>query len=200
MSGSAKPKRRRAAGAALRYEHVGQRPSAWRRTKEKATWRDAGAGCLIMLVALVAIAGFAMTAHAWGPELWGRVAPASPGGGYGFAAGVGALLPLGLAAVIATLTRMKWRASPLRSLGWVIASLPGVATCALWAQVVFAAARPKHRRDWNGSCHSKGEACWVHQEYPWVWAVGLLSTALVAAALIAAAVKITNAREKNRPS
>ena len=41
-----------------------------------------------------------------------------------------------------------------------------------------------------------GDPCWVHQEYPWVWAVGLLSTVLVAAALIAVLIRIANAREK----
>ncbi|MER5384213.1 hypothetical protein ABT040_28725 [Streptomyces sp. NPDC002688] len=196
MSGSAKPKRRRAAGAALRYEHVRQRPSAWQQAKEKTSWKDAGSGCLILLVCLVAVAGFAMTEHEWGPELWGRVAPASPGGGYGFAAAVGAVLPLGLAAVIATLSRMKWKASPLRSLGWVAASLPGVAVCVFWALVVAATTRPRYRRNWDSGCYGLGDPCWVHQEYPWVWAVGLLSTVLVAAALIAVLIKVTDARER----
>lgn len=196
MSGSAKPKRRRATGAALRYEHVRQRPSAWQRTKEKTSWRDAYWGCLILLAFLVVAAAFGMTADEWGPELWGRTAPASPGGGYGFAAVIGAVLPLGLAAVIATLSRMKWKVSPLRSLGWVAASLPGLAACAFCALVVFAAKRPKHRRDWDSGCYGRGDPCWVHVEYPWVWAVGLLSTVLVAAALIAAALKIADARGK----
>ncbi|MER5397741.1 hypothetical protein [Streptomyces sp. NPDC002599] len=199
MSGSAKPKRRRAAGAALRYEHVRQRPSVWAQAREKASRAESYFGCLVLLAVTAAIVGFALAGMAWGSELWGDVAPAWPGGGYGFAAAVGAVLPIGLAAVIATLARMKWKTSPLRSLGWVVASLPGVAAFLLCAVVVFAAFRPKHRRDWNAGCYGRGNPCWVHVEYPWVWAVGLLSTVLVAAALIAAAIKISDAREKTGP-
>ncbi|WP_392964258.1 hypothetical protein [Streptomyces sp. LN245] len=196
MSGSAKPKRRRAAGAALRYEHVRQRPSAWQQVKKKAPRGESLLGCLFLLAAMAAFIGFALIVGTWGSELWGHVAPASPGGGYGFAAGVGALLPLGTAAMIATLTRMDWKRSPLRSLGWVAASLPGVAAFLVWAVVFFASFRPKHRRDWDSGCHSRGNPCWVHVEYPYVWAVGLLSTVLVAAALITVLIRIANAREK----
>ncbi|MFF0190081.1 hypothetical protein [Streptomyces sp. NPDC005244] len=199
MGGSARPKRRRAAGAALRYEHVRQRASAWSQAKEKASRGESWFGCLVMLVGMAGIVGFALLGMAWGPVLWGRVAPAVPGGGYGFAAAVGALAPIGLAVVTTTLSRMKWRTSALRSLGWAVASLPGVAGCLLWALVVFAGFRPKHRSDWGSACHSRGEACWVHVEYPWAWAVGLLSTVLVSAALIAAAVRVTRRRERNRP-
>ncbi|WP_405916424.1 hypothetical protein [Streptomyces sp. NBC_00728] len=195
MSGSAKPKRRRAAGAALRYEHVRRRPSAWERAKKKTSWRDAGSGCLAILAALVAVAAFGMTAAAWGPGLWGQVAPAWPGGGYGFAVVVGAVLPLGLGTVIGTLSRMKWKARPLRSLGWVVTSLPGAAACFLWMLVVFTTGRPKHHRDWDSRCYRRGNPCWVHVEYPWVWAVGLLSTVLVAAALITVLIRIADARE-----
>ncbi|MEY2242575.1 hypothetical protein AB8A21_06450 [Streptomyces sp. BF23-18] len=196
MSGSAKPKRRRAAGAALRYEHVRQRPSAWAQARERASRGEGFGGCLILLAAMAAFAGFALMVMTWGSELWGGTAPAWPGDGYGFAATVGAVLPLGLAAVIVTLDRMKWKTSPLRSLGWMLASLPGVAACFLWAVVVFAAFRPKHRRDWDSACYSRGNPCWVHAEYPYVWAVGLLATVLVAAALITVLIRIANAREK----
>ncbi|MER5880029.1 hypothetical protein ABT119_29435 [Streptomyces sp. NPDC001910] len=196
MGGSARPKRRRAAGAALRYEHVRQRPSAWSQAKEKASRGESWLGCLVMLVGMAGIVGFALLGMTWGPVLWGRVAPAVPGGGYGFAAVVGALAPTGFAVVTTTLSRMKWRTAKLRSLGWAIASLPGVTACLLWALVVFASFRPKHRSDWDGSCHSRGEACWVHVEYPWVWAVGVLSTVLVSAALIVVAFRVTDTRER----
>lgn len=85
---------------------------------------------------------------------------------------------------------------PLRSLGWAIASLPGLAACAFCALVVFTTTRPKYHRDWDSGCHSRGNPCWVHVEYPYVWAVGLLSTVLVAAALITVLIRIANAREK----
>ncbi|MEV8036618.1 hypothetical protein [Streptomyces sp. NPDC086182] len=197
MSGSAKPKRQRAAGAALRYEHVRQRPSG-EGEKKKAPRGETFVSCLFLLAAMAAFVGFALLVMAWGSELWGHVAPASPGTGYGFAAGVGALLPLGVAAMIATLSRMNWKRSPLRSLGWAAASLPGVAAFFVWAVVFFATFRPKHRRDWDSRCYSQGGPCWLHEEYPWVWAVGFLSTVLVAAALITVAIKVANAREKTR--
>ncbi|MEW2162896.1 hypothetical protein AB0912_07835 [Streptomyces sp. NPDC007084] len=62
----------------------------------------------------------------------------------------------------------------------------------------FTGFRPKHRRDWGGACHSRGEACWAHAEYPWVSAVGLLSTVPVSAALITVAVRTGNARDRKR--
>ncbi|MFD8737668.1 hypothetical protein ACFV06_22485 [Streptomyces sp. NPDC059618] len=189
MGGSARPKRRRATAAALGHGHAGRRPSAGQRTGEKGSWRNVGGGCLILLAALAALAAFGLTARAWGPDLWGRAAPASPGGGYGFAAAVGAALPLGFAALVTALSRMKWRQRPLPSLGWALASLPALAVCSLCALVVFTATRPKHRRDWDFGCYSRGNPCWVHVEYPWVWAVGLLSTVLVAAALITVLVR-----------
>lgn len=166
MGGSARPKRRRAAGAALRYEHVRQRPSAWSQAREKASRGECLAGCLVLLVVTAALIGLALTVMTWGPRLWGRVAPSVPGGGYGFAAVVGTLLPIGIAVLGMTLSRMRWRTRALRSLGWLVASLPGAAACLVWTVVVLASFRPKHRRDWDGSCYERGEACWVHVEYP----------------------------------
>ncbi|MFI0967410.1 hypothetical protein ACH4S8_39380 [Streptomyces sp. NPDC021080] len=149
-----------------------------------------------MVIITAVLVGFALTVATWGVDLWGRVAPAAPGGGYGFAAFVGALLPVGLTVAIVSLARTEWKASPLRSLGWTIASLTGFAAAFVWAVVVFAVFRPRYRRDWDGHCHARGNPCWVHVEYPYVWAVGLLSTVLVAAALITVLIRIANAREK----
>lgn len=193
MGGSARPKRRRAAAAALGHEHAGRRPSADRR--EKGSWRNVGGGCLILLAALAAVTAFGLTAQSWGEELWGRAAPASPGGGYGFAAAVGAVLPFGFAALVAPLSRMRWKERPLRSLGWALASLPGLAAFSFCALVVFTTTRPKRHRDWNSACYSRGNPCWVHVEYPWIWAVGLLSTVLVAAALITVLAKRSDVAE-----
>ncbi|MFF2366465.1 hypothetical protein ACFVU0_27735 [Streptomyces sp. NPDC058122] len=194
MGGSARPKRRRATKGALGHEHVRRRPSTGQQAREKTSWKNVGGGCLILLAALAASAAFGMTAEAWGQELWGRAAPASPGGGYGFAAAVGAVLPFGLAALIAPLSRMKWKERPLRSLGWAVASLPGLAACCFCALVVFTTSRPKYHRDWNPGCYSRGNPCWVHVEYPWVWALGLLSTVLATAVLFTVLFRIDKAR------
>ncbi|WP_309060311.1 hypothetical protein [Streptomyces sp.] len=34
-------------------------------------------------------------------------------------------------------------------------------------------ARPKRRSDWDSGCYREGGSCWVHKEYPFLWAVGL---------------------------
>ncbi|MGW1062937.1 hypothetical protein ACWD4F_00235 [Streptomyces aureus] len=148
-----------------------------------------------MVIVTAAIVGFALTVMTWGADLWGRTAPAAPGGGYAFAAFVGTLLPAGLAVAVMSLGRVTWKASPLRSVGWAVASLSGAAAVFVWAVVVFAGFRPKHRRDWDGGCYARGNPCWIHVEYPWFWAVGLLSTVLVSTVLITTAMKIMRARE-----
>ncbi|MFF3884561.1 hypothetical protein [Streptomyces sp. NPDC001914] len=171
-----------------------QRPSAWARAREKASRGEAWGGCLAFLAVAAALIGFALTVMTLGTDLWGSAAPAWPGGGYGFAAVVGAAGPLGLATVIAALSRTRWKTNPLRSLGRVLASLPGVAASFVWVVVVFAGFRPRHRRDWGSGCHSRGNPCWVHVEYPWVWAVGLLSTVLATAVLFTVLFRIDKAR------
>jgi hypothetical protein len=116
--------------------------------------------------------------------VWGELAPSWPGGGYVFAVCVGTLVPLAFAAFIAPLGRLNWKKRKLRSLSWAAASLPGMASFQLLAAVITATIRPKHREDWDGSCFSKGNPCWVHVHYPFLWAVGLLSTLAGAALLI----------------
>ncbi len=120
----------------------------------------------------------------WGDELWSDFAPAWPGGGYAFAATVGALVPLVFLAWVAPLTRMNWKKSKPRSLAWAAASLPGLVAGYLVAGVIMGTVRPKRRRDWDSDCYSEGGPCWVHVHYPWLWAVGLAATLAVAALLI----------------
>ena len=185
MSGSARPKRPKAAGASLRYEHApGRRttvpgPHELRRRRN----RDAALGCLFTLVAAAGIVGLALADWAWGHGIWGDLAPGWPGGGYGFALTVGVLLPLAAAAAIAPLTRMNWKRSKARSLARAAAALPGTAASALFLVVIGASWKPKpgHR---DAGCHREGGPCWVHEQYPYVWAVGLAATLAVTALLI----------------
>ncbi|MFB7929364.1 hypothetical protein ACFC4C_09665 [Streptomyces sp. NPDC056039] len=184
--GSAKPKRRKAAGPALRYEH---RPG--RQNTDEPRKRDwsclGGCGSLVgFVLLLMPLVFFDMY---WGHDLWGDVAPAWPGGGYAFAATVGVLVPLVFLAWAAPLTRMNWKKSTARSLGWVAASLPGLAAGYLVVGVIFTTVRPKRRRDWDYDCYSEGGPCWVHVHYPWLWAVGLVATLASAALLITLFVK-----------
>lgn len=120
----------------------------------------------------------------WGHDLWGGLAPAWPGGAYAFTASVGVLVPLVFLAWVWPLTRMNWKKSKARSLGWVAASLPGLVAGYLVAGVIGSTIRPKRRRDWDSDCYSEGGPCWVHVHYPWLWVVGLVATLAAAALLI----------------
>ncbi|MFI8218013.1 hypothetical protein [Streptomyces sp. NPDC085932] len=179
--GSAKPKRRRAAGAALRYEHRPGRPQA-----DEPSKRDWGCawGCLVLPGFVVLLMPVVLFDMHWGHALWGDFAPAWPGGAYVFAGTVGASVPLVFLAWVAPLVRMDWKKSKARSLAWAIASLPGLAAGYLVTGVISATVRPKRRRDWDGDCHREGGPCWVHVHYPWLWAVGLAACLAVIALLI----------------
>ncbi|MFE0474062.1 hypothetical protein ACFW2V_20870 [Streptomyces sp. NPDC058947] len=180
--GSAKPKRRKAAGSALRYDH---RPG--RSHTDEVEKRDRGCawGCLVIPGAfLLLLTPLLLFEWYWGHELWGGLAPAWPGGAYAFAGTVGALIPLVFLAWAAPLTRMDWKKSKPRSLAWATASLPGLVAGYLIAGAISATARPKRRRDWDGDCYREGGPCWVHVHYPWLWAVGLAACLAVIALLV----------------
>ncbi|MFJ8198009.1 hypothetical protein [Streptomyces sp. NPDC096152] len=189
--GSAKPKRRKAAAAALRYEHRKGRSAAPRKNER-------GASCLFAFLVVLGLTVFLlptiMMMRAYGRDIWGGLAPAWPGGGYAFAATVGALVPVALGSVIAALTRMNRRESKTRSLGRVAAALPGLAACWVFGIVIGSTTRPKHRRDWDADCYARGGGCWVHAHYPFVWAVGLVTTLAVGALLISLLVKLSTAK------
>ncbi|MFF7310274.1 hypothetical protein [Streptomyces sp. NPDC008137] len=195
--GSAKPKRRKAAGPALRYEHRPGRQNAGQR--KKRDWSCLG-GCLGLLGFAALLMPLVFFKVYWGHELWGEVAPAWPGGGYAFTATVGALVPLVFLAWAAPLTRMNWKRSKARSLALVAASLPGLAACYLAAGVISATIRPKRRRDWDYDCYSQGGPCWVHVHYPWLWAVGLVATLASAVLLITLFVKYGGRSASTAPS
>ncbi|SMQ18122.1 hypothetical protein SAMN06272771_4561 [Streptomyces sp. Ag82_O1-12] len=198
MSGSsARPKRRKAAGSALRYEHRPGRPSV--SEQEKQGWGCLWA-CLVLPGFVALIMPLVLFDMYWGHELWGDVAPAWPGGAYAFAGTVGALVPVVFFAWVAPLTRMNWKRSKRRSLAWVAASLPGLAACYLVAGVIATTARPKRRRNWDADCYSRGGPCWVHVHYPWLWAAGLIATLVAAALLIILLVRLSRRATSTPPS
>jgi hypothetical protein len=194
---SAKPKRRKAAGSALRYEH---RPG--RQTADRPGKRDwsCAFGCAVLPGFVVLLMPLVLFDMYWGHELWGDVAPAWPGGGYAFAATVGALVPVVFLAWVAPLTRMNWKKSKPRSLAWAVASLPGLAAGYLVAGVISTTARPKRRRNWDYDCYREGGPCWVHVHYPWLWAVGLVATLAAAALLITLLVRLSRRTPSTPPS
>lgn len=182
-SGSGRPKRGRAARGGLRYEHRPGRPAGAVNTRNRGQGRLFG--CVTFPVAFLALlAPVLYLDTVWGKDIWARLAPAWPGGAYAFAGCVGALVPLVFLAFVAPLTPMNWERSRLTSLARVLAALPGLAAGWLVAGVVAATWRPRHRRDWNGSCRARGGPCWVHDTYPLLWAVGTAATVVVTALLI----------------
>ncbi|GAA3496054.1 hypothetical protein GCM10019016_031550 [Streptomyces prasinosporus] len=146
-------------------------------------------GCLVLPGFVLLILPPVFFKMHWGHDVWGGVASGWPGGAYAFAATVGALVPLALLAWVVPLTRMNWRKSRPRSLAWVVASLPGLAACYLAAGVINAYARPKRRSDWDSACYDEGGPCWTHEQYPYLWAVGLAATLAVIVLLVGLFVK-----------
>ena len=183
--GSAKRRRKKAARAALQYEHRPGRPQE-EKPKERGHWLF---GCLVLPAFLALLAPLILIDQVWGRGIWGDLAPAWPGGAYAFAATVGVLVPLVFAAFVAPLTRMNWKKSKGRSLAWAAGALPGLAGGYLVLGVILATSRPKRDRDWDSGCYSPGGSCWVHVEYPYLWAAGLLATLAMTALLIALLVK-----------
>ncbi|MFH8500290.1 hypothetical protein [Streptomyces coeruleorubidus] len=182
MSGSsAKPKRKKAVGAALRYEHRPGRAAA--EQPKKRDWSCLG-GCAILVGFVALIMPLVLFDMYWGHDLWGGLAPAWPGGAYAFTASVGVLVPLVFLVWVWPLTRMNWKKSKPRSLAWATASLPGLAAGYLVAGVIGTTVRPKRRRDWDYDCYREGGPCWVHVHYPYLWVVGLVATLAAAALLI----------------
>lgn len=187
--GSAKPKRRKAATGGLQYEPVrGRVPVSSpdrRETREtrgpRVSW-DSVLRWALIVVLVAAIGALTFVERAWGDEIWGDVAPAWPGGPYGLAATTGVLVPLAVAHLVVTLTRVKWPQDKAGSLGWIGASLPGAALTALLLVVAFAAKKPKRLSGF--SCYEEGGACRLQDEYPYIWGVGW-GAVLVTAAVLA---------------
>ncbi|MFE7620571.1 hypothetical protein [Streptomyces sp. NPDC057496] len=173
MGGSRKPGRRRAASGSLGYS---ARPPR-RTTAPSGRRRDIalGSGCAaaVALAIVVPVAGSTLG----GTELWRWARDSFPGGGYGFAVAVGALVPAVLTAGAASVGRLKRAAGRIRSVAWATAA---VACCALLMGLGTACVGmvgPSRRsRDRTGE--------WAYEHYEWIWAVALLS-ALITGALIA---------------
>ncbi|MGW7409591.1 hypothetical protein ACWGI9_38865 [Streptomyces sp. NPDC054833] len=183
--GSARPGRAKAGPASLHYRRAQGRTTAApareprrRRFDRNKVMLSAG-GCLLV----VAIVGLAALTHFWGPRIWTELAPAWPGGGYGFAVTAGVLVPWTAAAAILPLVRIDWDQPGRRWMVWFARSVPGTVAAAAVLVVLMGANRPKpgHR---GGSCYRVGGPCWVHQQYPHIGLVVLGAVAVSGALLI----------------
>lgn len=182
--GSARPKRRSAAKGSLAYERVRGRtvtPAA----PEQRLRGPGRAGVLRWggaVLGVAAIMGLFLVGQTWGPGFWSGLAPRWPGDGYGFAVTAGVLLPWAAAAALMPLRGVNWR-TPERN--WLLRgaiSLSGTAAGVAILVVFTGAFRPK-RRHRGPDCYSEGAPCWVHEQYPYVWAV-ILGGVLVGAAVL----------------
>lgn len=109
----------------------------------------------------------------WGNETWQWAAEARPGGAYGFAGFLGVVGPCLTALAVFCLCRTQWkswRQHPWRTL--VSAGACIASTAALLPFVVLAL-----NAQYSGRRRGRdGTPSWVFSNYPWLWAVGLLST------------------------
>ncbi|MFG2195452.1 hypothetical protein [Streptomyces sp. NPDC048639] len=185
MGHSARPGRRKAAPASY-----GGAPKKQGRTRggkagagRRGGWdRESRVGCLFMAALLVGIVAFAVAVAEWGAALWADVAPGWPGGGYGFAVTAGALLPVSATATGIALFRVSRRTPKARSAAFAAAALASGSVTLVTVIVAFAALPPKRRR--RIGCYGPGEPCSVNLDHPYVWAVGLASTAVTIALLV----------------
>ncbi|MFG2500137.1 hypothetical protein ACGFSB_18240 [Streptomyces sp. NPDC048441] len=141
--------------------------------------RAAGFACLVLVIAILVSAALALGPYTWAGEMWRALAPGWPGKGYGFAITAGVLLPVAGVLAFRPFLRVNWKRDKVRSALWTAAALPGASAAVMTLAIAMHTARPK-RSHRNGYCSASGEYCWVSQNYPYVWAVGLTATVLAA--------------------
>lgn len=184
MAGSAKPGRPRAAAPSLRYEH---RPGKRSESKGKGSEKgDKAFGCLVFLSLSGVFALLALANMFWGDETWEWSADTWPGGAYGFAVFLGALVPCVATGFVMALSRTdwkSWKSHKVRTFGF---TLSAVVCGAAMLQLVSLIFNAQDTGKWGRGRDTPPS--WVFSNYPWLWAVGLLSTVVTATLLIALSV------------
>ncbi|MEV2197928.1 hypothetical protein AB0I02_44175 [Streptomyces phaeochromogenes] len=194
MAGSAKPGRRRAAAASLRYEHRPGKRSGGGGQDKGSGKGDKAFSCLVLLAVLAVFAFLVLSDMFWGDDTWEWSADTWPGGPYGFAVFLGALVPCVATVFFMALDRAawkSWKAHKIRSLG---CTLLAVVCGAAMLQLVSLIYNAQNTGKWGRGADSAPS--WVFSNYPWLWAVGLVSTIAVTALLITLAA----ARQKRTAS
>lgn len=184
MAGSAKPRRPRAAAPSLRYEHRPGKRSV--RESKRSSKGDTLFGCLVFLVFTAVVVLLALLDLSWGDETWEWSADTWPGGAYGFAMFLGTLVPCVVTAFFMAVSRTawkSWKAHRIRSFGF---TLLAVACGAAMLQLVSLIFNAQDTGKWGRGRDTPPS--WVFSNYPWLWAVGLMSTIATATLLIALAV------------
>lgn len=185
MAGSAKPGRRRAAAASLRYEHRPGKRSG--QESKRSSKGDTLFGCLVFLVFTAVVVLLALLDMFWGDDTWEWSADTWPGGAYGFAVFLGALVPCVTTVFFMALGRVawkSWKAHKIRSLGCTLLAVVCGAAMMQFVSLIFNA---QDTGKWGRGRDTPPS--WVFSSYPWLWAVGLVSTVATAALLIAVAME-----------
>ncbi|MGY4926333.1 hypothetical protein [Streptomyces sp. 900105755] len=165
MGGSAKPRRPKAAPAALRYRESGGKA---RRRRGEALF-----GCLSFLAVAGVTVLLALIDMLWGDEVWQWAGRNWPGGPYAFAVCLGIAAP-------ALLTLAVWSADGAGPTSWRTrpgraAARTALALAAATALVPFLSLAFNAVDNGKGK-HRTGTPSWVFSHYPWLWALGIAST------------------------
>ncbi|WP_326769114.1 hypothetical protein OG978_35325 [Streptomyces sp. NBC_01591] len=124
-----------------------------------------------------------------GTVLWRWARDSFPGGGYGFAVAVGALIPVTFMAGAISVGTMNRAAGRARSVLRAVAAVLSFALLMLLgtACVEMMGPSPKHHDRTGG---------WAYEHYAWIWAVALLAALVTGALLVTALVLRTRGRAK----
>lgn len=177
MSGSSRPRRRRAAPASLAYTARAPRPA-----KPGPGRRDTLVGCGCALAIALSIIVPVVGSVLGGRELWRWVRDGFPGGGYAFAITVCGLVPVAFALGVRALTRVNWAADKARSVRMTALAVLSWAALMLLATPLVEMMGPSRK-------HQERHGGVAYEEYSWIWAVGLASTLAVSALIITLAVR-----------
>ncbi|MFE7031538.1 hypothetical protein ACFU9Y_14610 [Streptomyces sp. NPDC057621] len=193
MAGSAKPRRRRAAAASLQYEH---RPGSRSVREEKGSGKGSTLfGCLVFLSCTAVFVLLALSSGYWGDDTWKWAADEWPGGTYGFAVFMGALVPCVLVLfgkAISPLNRQFWKAHIARSIGRTLLAFACGAVMLQLVSLIFVA---QDTGKWGRGVSSPPS--WTFRTQPWLWAVGLVATVATAALWITVAMVLDGRRTRN---
>ncbi|MFF4748335.1 hypothetical protein ACWD5R_00430 [Streptomyces sp. NPDC002514] len=180
MAGSAKPKRRRAAASGLDYD---PRPNRLSSCREKNRPKGNFTFGLLMFLGVTGIIILFVTLDIlWGDETWMWAAESLPGGAYGFSACVGICGPCLAALSIFSLIRLSQKSQRIHKGRTLVMAGLCIASTALLVPYIVLVFNAQNTGKWGRG--NSTSPSWVFSNYPWLWAVGLLSTMVTIAGLI----------------
>jgi hypothetical protein len=156
----------------LNYERKPLKPGS--SNKKSKSSEVSVLGCSISLGIAGVIVLLATLDMLWGDDTWQWAAEEWLGGAYGFAVCVGIGGPFLAVLSVLCLGRMKWRswrAHPVRTVTNTLVGTLATMALAPYASLVYNA---QNTGKWGRGATSSPS--WVFSNYPWLWAVGLLST------------------------